>query len=308
MKKLMQNDIFLRIFSLALAIFCWIYIVFITNPEIEIKINNVKISLANHQSIKNEGYIVSEEISTTVNVKIKGTRRMLADLDENSIIAYVDLTDCTEAKTYDLPVNIKLPYDGVSLVSSDITKISVDVDKYSTKDIPISYSYSGALKDSHYSIEGEPHLANKTVTVSGPDPILSTIEKATITIDLSNASDDVSGFAPVTLLNSNNSPVTSNTLDIKNDKVSYTCIVHAKKVVSIEPTLSDNVNYEAKVIGNNIITIEGSASKINATPSIPTDTIYVSEGSGVYTVNLDIPEGVTTKEDIRTVNVQVTKK
>ena len=304
----MQNDIFLRIFSLALAIFCWIYIVFITNPEIEIKINNVKISLANHQSIKNEGYIVSEEISTTVNVKIKGTRRMLADLDENSIIAYVDLTDCTEAKTYDLPVNIKLPYDGVSLVSSDITKISVDVDKYSTKDIPISYSYSGALKDSHYSIEGEPHLANKTVTVSGPDPILSTIEKATITIDLSNASDDVSGFAPVTLLNSNNSPVTSNTLDIKNDKVSYTCIVHAKKVVSIEPTLSDNVNYEAKVIGNNIITIEGSASKINATPSIPTDTIYVSEGSGVYTVNLDIPEGVTTKEDIRTVNVQVTKK
>ena len=308
MKKLMQNDMFLRIFSLALAIFCWIYIVFITNPEIEIKINNVKISLANHQTIKNEGYIVSNEITTTVNVRIKGTRRMLADLDENSIIAYVDLSDCTDAKTYDLPINIKLPYDGISLVSSNITKISVDVDKYTTKEIPITHSYSGTLKDSHYSINGDPQLLNETVTVSGPDPIVSTIEKATITIELNNASDDVSGFAPVTLLNSNNSPVTSNTLDIKNDKISYTCSVYAKKVVPIEPTLSNTANYEGKVIGNNLLTIEGPASKINATSAIPTNTIYASENGGMYTVNLDIPEGVTIKEDIQTASVQVTKK
>ncbi len=308
MKKLMQNDIFLKIFSLALAIFCWIYIVFITNPEIEVKINNVKVSLANHQIIKSEGYIVANEITTTVNIKIKGTRRMLADLDEKSIIAYVDLTDCTDAKTYELPINIKLPYDGISLVSSDITKISVDVDKYTTKDIPIVYSYSGSLKDSHYSIEGEPQLANQTVTVAGPSPILSTIEKATITIDLNSASDDVSGFAPVTLLNSNNEPVTSNTLDIKNDKISYKCFVHAEKVVPIEPILSDNTTFEGKVKGNNFLTIKGPASKINVTTSIPTATIYATNGEAVYTVNLDIPENVTVVEDIRTVSVQVTKK
>ena len=306
MKKLMQNDIFLRIFSLALAIFCWIYIVFITNPEIEIKINNVKISLANHQAIKNEGYIVSNEITSTVNIKIKGTRKMLADLDEDSIIAYVDLTDCTEAKTYELPINIKLPYDGISLESSDVTKISVDVDKYNTKEIPVSCSYSGALKDPHYSMDTQ--LDTQTVTISGPAPILSTVEKATITIDITDASDVISGFAPITLLNSNNSPVTSNTLDIKNDKVSYTCIVNAKKAVPIEPTLSDSTNYEGKVTGNALVTIEGPASTIDTTTSIPTDIIYATENGGTYTTKLDVPEGITIKENIRTVNVQVTKK
>ena len=307
MKKLMQNDIFLRIFSLALAIFCWIYIVFITNPEIEIKINNISVSLANHQAIKNEGYIVSNEINTTVNIKIKGTRRMLADLDEKSIIAYVDLTDCTDAKTYDLPINIKLPYDGISLVSSDVTKISVDVDKYSTKDIPISYTYSGSLSP-HYSINGEPQLANKTVTISGPEPILSTIEKASITINLDNASDDISGFAPITLLNSNNSQVTSSTIDVKNDKISYKCTIYLEKVLPIEPTLSNATKFEGKIQGNNYVTIEGPASKINVITSIPTKTIYMGDTEGLYVTNLNLPEGIIVKEDIQTVSVQVTKK
>ena len=132
MKKLMSNDIFLRILSLVLAILFWIYIVFITNPEIEVKITGIPITLANHQSIKNEGYIVSNEITTTVDIKVKGTRRMLADMDRDSIIAYVDLTDCTDKKTYELPVSIKLPYEDISLVSSSVIKLPVAVDNYIT--------------------------------------------------------------------------------------------------------------------------------------------------------------------------------
>lgn len=307
MKKLLQNDIFLRIFSLALAIFCWIYIVFITNPEIEVKINNVPVTLANHQAIKNEGYIVSSEVNTTVNIKVKGSRRMLANLDESSIIAYVDLIDCTDKKTFNLPVNIKLPYDGISLVSSNITKIPVSIDNYVTKDFPVEYSYTGELKDSHYSVNST-EIYTPTVTVSGPEPILNTVERATITIDLKNATDDISGFAPIKFLNSNNAEVSPVTLDIKNRDISFKCVVYAKKVVPIQPVLSDSANYEAKIQGDSIITIEGPASKINAISSIPTSTIHVYEANAVYPVKPILPEGVTAEENIHTVYVQVTKK
>ena len=307
MKKILQNDIFLRIFSLALAIFCWIYIVFITNPEIEVKINNIPVTLANHQSIKNEGYIVSNEITSRVNIKVKGSRQMLANLDESSIIAYVDLIDCTDKKTYDLPVNIKLPYDGISLVSSNITKISVSVDNYVTKDFPIEYSYEGELKDSHYSIHST-EIYTPTITVSGPEPILNTIERAAITISLDNSDEDISGFAPVVLLNSNNAEVSPVTLDIKNKNISFKCVVYAKKVVPIQPTLSDNTNYEGKIQGDHLLTIEGPASKINAITAIPTGTIHVNEGETVYIAKPNLPEGVTAEENIQTVYVQVTKK
>ena len=58
MKKLMENDIFLRVISLFIALLCWIYIVLITNPDIEVKITGLPVTLADHQTIKNEGYVI----------------------------------------------------------------------------------------------------------------------------------------------------------------------------------------------------------------------------------------------------------
>lgn len=308
MKKLMDNDIFLRILSVVIAVLCWIYIVFITNPEIEVKINGIPITLANHQAIKNQGYIVSNEITTTVDIKVKGTRRMLANLNEDSIIAYVDLADCTDKKTYELPVNIKLPYEDISLVSSNVIKVPVAVDNYITKDFPITYSYSGELRDSNYMIH-ETELYTPTITVSGPEPILNTIERAAITIDLKGASDDISGFAPVKLLNSNNAEVTSNTLDVKNKDATFRCVVYEKKNVPVQPKLINADGYECTVSDHPTITIIGPASDVSSITAIPTAPFSVNAADGpvYYKAQLIVPENITVEENIQIVNVLVTK-
>lgn len=309
--KLMDNDIFLRAIAVVLAILCWIYIVFITNPEIEVKITGIPITLANHQAIKNEGYIISNEITTTVDIKVKGTRRMLANLNEDSIIAYVDLTDCTDKKTYELPVNIKLPYEDISLVSASVMKVPIAVDNYITKDFPVNYSYSGELKDSNYIIHGEPEIFTPAVSVSGPEPIVNTIEKAVITIELKGASNDVTGFAPVKLLNSNNDEVTSNTLDIKNKDISYRFEVYEKKNVLVQPELiNDSVSYECSVVDHPTITIEGPAADVDSITIIHTKPFVVndSELPKAYEVELYIPEHVTVEEQTSTVKVLVKKK
>ena len=309
MKKLMGNDLFLKILSLVLAILCWIYIVFITNPEIEVKITGIPITLANHQSIKNEGYIVSNEITATVDIKVKGTRRMLADLDRDSIIAYVDLIDCTDKKTYELPVNIKLPYEDISLVSSNVIKLPVTVDNYITKEIPIYSSYTGSLKDSHYSIH-KTELYTETVTVSGPEPIVGTIDSASITIDLKGASDDLSGYTRVKLLNSNKAEVTSNTLDIKNKDVSYKCTVYAEKTVPVQPKLYDGEEYECTVSDHPTVTISGPASDVEAITSIPTIPFTI-ENVGIsmtYRTKIAIPQDIMIKENVDYVTIMVTKK
>lgn len=308
MKKLMSNDIFLRILSLVLAILFWIYIVFITNPEIEVKITGIPITLANHQSIKNEGYIVSNEITTTVDIKVKGTRRMLADMDRDSIIAYVDLTDCTDKKTYELPVSIKLPYEDISLVSSSVIKLPVAVDNYITKEYAIESNYSGELKNSNYSIHKLEHT--KTVTVSGPEPIVNTIDSATITIDLKGASDDLSGYAHVKLLNSNDAEVVSNTLDIKNKDASYKCTIYQKKNVAIKPKINNSNSYECTVLDHPTVTVIGPSSDVDGLTSIPTKLIQGTEydSSVIYIAQLLIPENMSIEEEIRDVEVMVTKK
>lgn len=308
MKKLMSNDLFLRILSLVLAILCWIYIVFITNPEIEVKITGIPITLANHQSIKNEGYIVSNEITATVDIKVKGTRKMLADLDRDSIIAYIDLTECTDKKTYELPVSIKLPYEDISLVSSSVIKLPVAVDNYITKEYPIEPSYSGELKNSNYTIQELEHT--KTITVSGPEPIVNTIDSASITIDLKGSADDLSGYARVKLLNSNNAEVMSNTLDIKDKDAFYKCTIYQKKNVPIQPKINNSSSYEYTVLDYPTVTIIGPSSDVEGITSIPTKILPGTEydSSVIYIAELIIPEKMEIEEKIEKVEVMVTKK
>lgn len=310
MKKLFENDLFLRIFSIIAAFLCWVYIVFITNPEIEVNISGIPITLSDHQSIKNAGYIVSNEITATVDIKVKGTRQMLANISKDSVIAYVDLSDCTENKTYELPINIKLPYEDISLISKNIQKISVAVDNYVTRDFTVNYTFSGELKNSNYSIE-KTELSSPAVTVSGPESIIKTVEKATISINLDKASDDVRGYALVTLLNSNNSPVVSNSLDIKSGDISYKCTVYEKKNVEVKPSVSNSsASYKCSVTDHPTITITGPASDIDRITSISTKPFSVNDDQlpKNYTATLIIPENITVVEDIETVNVLVEKQ
>lgn len=309
MKKLMQNDIFLRVISLVIAFLCWIYVVLITNPEIEVKISGIPITLADHHTIKAEGYIVSNTISDTVDIKVKGTRQMLADLDRDSVSAYVDLTECTDKKSYELPVNIKLPYENITLVSKSIHKVTVSVDNYITREFPVSYTHTGKLKSTDYTVE-ETILQTPSVQVSGPESTIKTIEKATVVIDLDNASGDISGFAPVRLLNSNDDEVSLNNVDIKNKDISFKCVVYGKIRVDVKAAVSNEEGeYKCKVIDYPTITLAGPASDLETILVVETKPFYVNSDSlpMEYTAELMVPENITVEEEIKTVNVLVEK-
>lgn len=308
MKNLWQNDTFLKISSIVIAFLCWVYIIFITNPEIEVKLSGIPVTLSGHHAIKSEGYIVANELNTTVDIKVKGTRQMLANLNRDSIIASVDLSDCTDKKTYELPIDIKLPYQDITLTSKSIETVSIDVDNYKTQKFAVSYSHEGKLKNSNYSIE-ETKLDTETVTVAGPETILKTIEKATITIDIDGKNSDISGIASVVLLNSNNTEISTHNLDITDKDISYKCTVFEQKNVKVQPSVNnDTGDYEFTITDHPTITLIGPASDVDAITAIKTRPFTINDNTENYNVRLIIPENITVEEDISTVNILVKKK
>ncbi len=310
MKKLMENDIFLRVISLFIALLCWIYIVLITNPDIEVKITGLPVTLADHQTIKNEGYVVSNDINMTVDIKVKGTRQRLASLDRESIFAYVDLSDCVGKKTYELPINIKLPYEDIKLVNKSVQKVSVSVDNYITREFPVDFAYKGELKNKNYFIKETKLLASK-VSVSGPESIIKTVERSTVIIDISGASDDISGFAPVEFYNSNNDRIVSKNIDVKTKDISYKSVVYQKKNVEIIPVVKDSEaeKYKFTITDHPKVTLEGPASDIDAIKTISTEPFYVNDSTlpDTYSAKLIVPEKAVVEEQINYVTVLVEK-
>lgn len=310
MNKLFLNNTFLKIFSVVASVLCWIYIVFITNPSIEVTITGIPITLSDHQSIKNEGYIVSNDINSTVDLKLKGTRKMLAGINKDNIIAYIDLSGCTKKSTYKLPVNIKLPYEEVKVVNKSIYNVTVAVDNLISRDFEIECAYSGELQSSAYTVNST-ELSAKKVNVKGPEDIIKTIEKARVTIDIDNASADVSGSSYITLLNSNNAVISSGSITLNKPSVDYLCEIYQRKSFAVKPSVSENASsVKVSVTDHPTVTLIGPADEIDKITTVSTADITFNPDALPHTVSakLIIPKNIKVEDEITTVNVLVENK
>ena len=309
MNKLLNNDVFLRIISLVIAILCWVYIVFITNPQIEVKVSGVPITLADRQVIKDAGYVVSSEINTTVDIKLRGTRKLLANVNRDNIIAYVDLYDCKDKGTYKLPVQIKLPYEEVSVVSKSVYNISVAVDNLIFRSFDVDYAYIGELKSQNYVI-ADTLLSQSKVTVSGPEDVIKTIEKAVVNINPMRSASDFEGSETVKFLNSNNSEINPDILDVSDALVSYKCKVYERKEVPVKPAISNSDGIKYTITDYPEVTLVGPPSDIDKISYVQTDSISYDKSSlpHTYKAKLNVPDGIDVEGDILYVNVLVENK
>lgn len=310
MKNLWNNNTFLKIFSVAVAILCWIFIVFVTNPEIEVEISGIPITLSDHHSIKSNGYIVSTEMTQTVDVKLRGTRSSLANVNKDNIIAYVDLSGCNRKDSFELPVNVKLPYENVKVVSKSIYNTKVAVDHYTTSSFRLDYAYTGSLKNSNYSIYAT-ELGEKTVKVSGAEEIVKNIEKATVNIDISKKSADFSGNAPIVFTNSNKAEITFEGLEPEFYDVPFKCTVYEKKSVDVIPAFEpENENIKYTIKDYHTVTVYGPAAEIDKMDTISTKTISynLNKLPREYEIELSVPKSIEVVENISKVKVLVENK
>ena len=71
-KKLFNNDNFLRALSIVVAVFLWMYIVSLNNPQVEIPITGVDIEVINTQNIDENKLDIISVSDTKTSVKIFG--------------------------------------------------------------------------------------------------------------------------------------------------------------------------------------------------------------------------------------------
>lgn len=310
MKNLWNNDTFLKIFSIVVAILCWVFIVFVTNPEIEVEISGIPVTLSDHHSIKSNGYIVSTEMTQTVDVKLKGTRSALANINKDNIIAYVDLSGCNKKDSFNLPVNVKLPYENVKVISKSIYNTTVSVDNYITRSFRLDYAHIGALKNSNYSVYST-DIGEKTVKVSGAEELVKTIEKATVHIDVNRKSTDFSGNAPIVFTNSNKTEIMSEIMEPEFFDVPFKCTVYEKKAVDVVPVFEqedEGIKYTIK--DYHTVTVYGPAAEVDKMESISTKAISYNANNlpREFEVSLSIPNSIEVVENISKVKVLVENK
>lgn len=308
--KALTNNFGFKMLALFFAFILWIVVYNIEDP-IKTKTFTTTVTIENASAVTKDMNKWYEVVDGTnqVNFSVSAKRSVLEKLDDTDFTATADFNNI--------------------VLSSNGKKGSVHVDVTCNKAVySNSLNYNGKIKDLELSLEGlmkQPFkvIANTSgivadgyalgdvkvtnsqlITVSGPESIVSKIEKIVATINVSGMYEEITdnNIIPI-LYDKNGKEISTTRLTLSSNTVSITAQILGTKEVPINFSTTGEPAGDSEIVSvtgsASSVLVKGSAAALNALSSIDVsgDLLDVTNATEDLTTAIDIteflPEGIT---------------
>ena len=309
MKRLFARNSWLKIISFILAVILWIFVVIILNPETDMTIRGIPVILSNSSLLAENDLEIINVSEVTVDIKVRGSRRALSEIDNKNITAYVDLSGTTNPGEIFPAINIRFPIDGLTLVEKSPTTISLKVDQIVTQTKPLFVEVTGTPAAGYTAFSKSAYP--DTISVRGPQDDLNLIERAVVYIDVTDATDTVTSAQEIYLERSDGQRIESKQISTMPERAEAKCTILGIKHVPIIPDITGTPTGD-RVVSASVplyaeVNIMGDFDIISSITEIKTAPIDVSKmsESGQKEVALKIPAGVVLESNLEKVTVNI---
>lgn len=237
-KHLLMQDFGWKLLSLAIAICLWFIVINIEDP-VETRNFSVTLEILNDSVITDRGQTISnydEIYGQKINVRIRGQRIALDRLyqNRNDMHAYIDLSTLDETpgygETVSTSVAVKLPSNlggSYEIEGKSPGTINLIIENRVSVEKSIVLDIQGNADES-YTLAA-PELTPQTVTVSGSQTMVDSVDKVKAVVNLSNIKEDSHYTATLVAYDAKGMQVNGVTLSVKSVDV-YIPVKMSKKV------------------------------------------------------------------------------
>lgn len=296
MNKLKENDLYVKLLSLVMAIFLWSFVMGIVNPEIPITYRGVPVTVEGEDYLSREGMSVISPTNPRINVEVIGPKSDLSNINSNNIIATMDLNGLEPGENN---VNVSVSIQGQSgrarVVSVEPSTITVNLDTMVSENLKVEVDILGELPEG-YTL-GNVRPTSNYVRITAPSLIKDQIERVVSYVDVSGKTETyVATSAPV-FLDKNGLEVSNIETGVESLQIEVPIYKLKSVPINIETqgTVNENDQIEnIRIVPENII-IRGSTENIDNIDSVSTNPINLGEltESGKHRVSLNLPEGIS---------------
>lgn len=251
----MKNKFGSMLLSLLVAFGLWMYVITEVSPGSETTIDEIPLIAQGETLLNERGLMITNWSSTTVDLTLSGNRSDLNELNRSNITLMVDLSSISEPGVH--KIDFKTGYPG-NTASNAFTResqypesIFITVERRDTKNVPVTPVYEGESPKGYVSRKGDIVLDNKSITVTGPESVVSQIDKAVISIDLAEQTESISQNYRYTLCDQEGNPVDSEMITVNVEEVHVDLTIQRIKQVTLDVTFingggatEDDVIYE----------------------------------------------------------------
>ena len=307
MKKLTDN-IGLKLLSILLALLLWLIVVSIDNPVMTLPFSPIPITVENATVLEESGKAFEIlDSSKTVSISVRAERSVLSELSRDDFKAVIDMGELEDNRRVPITVRATRYSDRIQSITPRQAYANVVIEDLLEKPLSIIPRVTGAPPEG-YAV-GKVSTLSNIVRVSGPESIVSTVDRAEVAVNVSGMASEIHSSEPIRLYDKNGNAINQSSLDLSIDKTTITAEIYKTKKVDVvygytgDPApgyassgiLSSTVN-SITVMGEDEdletfsrLSIPASAIDITGAEENVTFTIKLSNylPSGIYPVNRD---------------------
>ena len=187
---LLTSKAFLMVTSLVVALFFWSALVASDGTLTRQKVfANVPVGVTGESSLKSRGYIVMDDLDTlipSVRMMVEVTQANYDRVSGTSYNPHIDLSKVKGEGSNEVAVTFSSQLYG-PVVSCEPSSVTLNVERYMTRRVPVVVETKGK-PDGYYldSVKTDP----SSLSVSGPQSLISQVARAVVTLDASVLSGD----------------------------------------------------------------------------------------------------------------------
>lgn len=298
MKKLYDSRAFWMVVSLLASLAMWVYVTSMQSTEFTQTFYGVEVQLVGEDTLRDSRNMVITDLDTsTVTVRVRGPRRIVAGLDASDLKACVDVSKLSRSAYTTQQYYISYP-DGTD--TTDIndsykspSTVSFMVSPLNTKTVQVRGSFDGSLAEG-YTAE-TPVFEPATITVSGAEADLKDVSYAWVTFGKDEVDSTYKVETGFTLMNERGEECSTGGLTCSDDVVTATLPLLLVKEIPlavdvIEGAGATKANAKIKIEPDSI-TLAGDSAVLSGMNKIVLDTIDLTDFektlSMTYTIPLD---------------------
>ncbi len=313
MKGFFLKDSSLKVISFVVAVLLWFYVILVVDPSVDVTVKDIPIRYTNQEVLEERGLSLVPDANDTVELKIRGSRKKIANIENKNIYASVDLMNMTKVGKFKLPISISVPYEYDEIVSKTPNNVDVVIDKIVTVARGVEIKTEGSVANGY--IAGTPQSSVTSVTLKGASSLIEKIRGVAAVLDYDGRTGDINDKEKLFFVDGNgkiidekDSIYESVSMDV--NKTDIKCSVMRLETIP--------VRVDTSMVGDEYkITVQPSNVTVYAEDEIMAELLEIStepvdaeklSAEGKQNVKLVVPEGVFLRDGISEVMVKAEKK
>lgn len=284
MKKIIFNNIGLKILALLIAVIVWWVVMNIDDPLVKKTINGVSVELRNDDDLIDKGYIYEVESGSVIAITVWAPESIAKELKSSDFIAYADLSQLsplTDTANITVECVKSDAKNDIKEITSKIQVVKLSIDNKQTAEVPVTTAIVGNPAENY--VIGDISISQNKIDITGAASVIEKIVRAEIKYDVSNMMQSVNEMVTPVFYDENNNVVDTSAIQLSRNSLRLSVVINPTKWIGVTINPSVTVADDYKMVGYSLsfdqVKIAGTQESLANISAIdlPSDAIELTD-------------------------------